>query len=195
MDILRHPRPYRRCRAGTKLFHKIWSIVLQHRDETTTTPQHNSVNNSFLIRCEGMSNMTNQPYTMKCGLVNGQSVVNKTQLIQTEVFTNKLDICALTETWIKQDEKLTMHHIFPLWYTYVALPWPNKMGRGIAVIHKEEINTTLQDNSCTPNLEYAVFSIKNKGPQESNYLHLVYRPPNSSVRFFADELSDKLEHL
>ena len=97
MGIHRHPRPYRRSRAGTKLFHKIKSITSQHRDETTTTPEHNSVNKSVLIRCEGMSNMTNQPYTMKCGLVNCQSVVNKTQLIQTEVLTNKLYICAVTE--------------------------------------------------------------------------------------------------
>ena len=59
MGIHRHPRPYRRSRAGTNLFHTIRSIILQHRDETTITPKHNSVNNSVLILCEGMSNMTN----------------------------------------------------------------------------------------------------------------------------------------
>ena len=67
------------------------------------------------------------------------------------------------------------------------------MGGGIAIIHREEINATLQDNLCTQNLEHAVFSIENKGPQESNHLHLVYRPPDSSVASFADELSGKLE--
>ena len=67
------------------------------------------------------------------------------------------------------------------------------MGGGIAIIHKEEINATLQDNSCTPNLEHALFSCQNKGLQESNCLHLVYRPPNSHVTSFADKLSDKLE--
>ena len=134
-----------------------------------------------------MSNMTNQPYTLKCSLINCQSVVNKTQLIQTEVFTNKLDICALMKTWIKQDDKLTTHHICPPGYKYITLPWPNKMGGGIAIIHKEEINATLQDNSCTPSLEHTVFSIENEGLQESNSLHLVYRPPDSSVTSFADK--------
>ena len=94
-----------------------------------------------------MSYMTNQPYPMKHGLVNCQSVVNKTQLIQTEEFTNKLNICTLMETWIKQHDKLTMHCICPLGYKYIALPRPNKMGGGIAIIHKEEINATVQDNS------------------------------------------------
>ena len=37
------------------------------------------------------------------------------------------------------------------------------------------------------------FSIDNKGLQELNHLHLVYRPPNASVTSFEVELSDKLE--
>ena len=190
MGIHRHARPYRRSRAGTKLFHKITSIILQHRDKTTESLS-NSVNNSAFIRCGGMFNTADQPYTLKCGLVNCQLVVSKTQLIQTEVSVNKLDICALTETWIKKDDKLTMHCICPSGYKCIALP--NKMGGWIAIVHREEINTTLQNNSCTPNLEHAVFNIDNKDPQESNQLHLVYRPPDSSVTFFVDEISDKFE--
>ena len=112
----------------------------------------------------------------------------QTQLIQTEVSINKLDICGLTETCIKQDDKLTMHLICPPGYKCFALPQPNKMGGGIAIIHREEINATLQNNSCTTNLEHAVFNIDNKGPEESNQLHLVYRPPDSSVTSFVDEL-------
>ena len=101
MGICRHPRPYRRSRAATKLFHKITSIISWHRDETTESLS-NSVNNSALIRCVGMFNTADQPYTVKCGLVNCWLVVNKTQLIQTEVSVYTLDICALAETWIKK---------------------------------------------------------------------------------------------
>ena len=121
MGIHRHPRPYRRSRAGTKLFHKISSIILQHRDETTESLS-NSVNNSALIRCGGMFNTADQPYILKCRLVNCRSVVDKTQLIQTEVSVNKLDICALKETWIKKDDKLTMHHICASGCKCIALP-------------------------------------------------------------------------
>ena len=115
MGIRRHPRPYRRSRVGTKLFHKITSIISQHRDRTTESLS-NSVNNSALIRCGGMFNTADQPYTLKCGLVNCRSVVNKTQMIQTEVSVNKLDICALTETWIKKEDKLTMYGMCPPGY-------------------------------------------------------------------------------
>ena len=69
MGIHRHPRQYRKLRAGTKPFHKITSIILQHRDKTTESLS-NSVNNSALIRCGGMFNTADQPYTLKCGLVN-----------------------------------------------------------------------------------------------------------------------------
>ena len=69
MGICRHPRPYRRSRASTILFHKITSIISQHRDETTESLS-NSVNNSALIRCGGMFNTADQSYTLKCGLVN-----------------------------------------------------------------------------------------------------------------------------
>ena len=121
MGIHRHPRPYRRSRAGTKLFHKITAIISQHRDETTESLS-NSVNNSTLIRCVGMFNTVDQPYTLKHGLVNCRSVVNKTQLIQKEVSVNKLDICALlTETYIKKDDKLTMYHMCAPGYKCIAL--------------------------------------------------------------------------
>ena len=121
------------------------------------------------------------------------AVVNKTKLIQTEVSVNKLYICVLTETWIKKDDKLSMHCMCPSGYKCIALPQPNKKGGGIAIIHREGINATLQNNSCTPNVEHAVFNIDNKGPQESNQLHLVYRPPDSSETSFVDGLSDKFE--
>ena len=121
MGIHRHPRPYRRSRAGSKLFHKITSIISQHRNEITESLS-NSVHNSALIRRGGMFNTAEQPYTLKCGLLNCQSVVNKTQLIQTEVSVNKLDICTLTETWIKKDDKLNMHHMCPSGYKCIALP-------------------------------------------------------------------------
>ena len=67
------------------------------------------------------------------------------------------------------------------------------MEGGIAIIYKEEINATLQDNSYNPNLEHAVFSIENEWQLESNHLHLVYRPPDLSVTSFTNELSEKHE--
>ena len=39
--------------------------------------------------------------------MNCRSVKNKTQEIQVELTSNNLDVCVLTETWIKEDDNIT----------------------------------------------------------------------------------------
>ena len=40
-------------------------------------------------------------------LMNCRSVTNKTQEIQVELTNNNLDVCVLTEMWIKEDDNVT----------------------------------------------------------------------------------------
>ena len=41
-------------------------------------------------------------------MVNCRSILNKTQTIQVEIGTHNIDLCALTETWIKQEDNITI---------------------------------------------------------------------------------------
>ena len=47
-------------------------------------------------------------------LINCRSVVNKTQDIQLELVHNNLDLCILTETWIREDDTTTPGRLCPI---------------------------------------------------------------------------------
>ena len=44
-------------------------------------------------------------------MVNGRPIVKKTQTIQVEIATHNIDLCALTRTWIKQEDNTKYLHI------------------------------------------------------------------------------------
>ena len=52
-------------------------------------------------------NHATQPNRIRCALVNCTSAVNKTADIRTDVTNNKIDICPLTDTWIRPDDTTT----------------------------------------------------------------------------------------
>ena len=46
-------------------------------------------------------------YSLKCGLVNCRSVVNKIPELQVEIVSHNLNVCALTETWLDEEDTVT----------------------------------------------------------------------------------------
>ena len=98
-------------------------------------------------------------YTISGALLNCQSIVNKTQDLQVEIATNNHDLCALTETWIKEDDTLTSHRMCPPGYSVTSVPRANCMGGGIAIVHKTGLSVTLINSDTTSSMEYAEFKI------------------------------------
>ena len=45
--------------------------------------------------------------------MNAQSIVNKTDPYQMQLNDSNIDICAITETWLKIDDDLTMKMVPP----------------------------------------------------------------------------------
>ena len=54
--------------------------------------------------------------------VNCHSIVNKTADLKAEILDNNIDICALNETWIKQDDNITVLNMCPEGYCAISLP-------------------------------------------------------------------------
>ena len=79
-------------------------------------------------------------------MANCRSIVNKAQTIQVEILTHNIDLCALTEAWIKQEGNTAILACYPLNYKAFSMPGPNKTGGGIAIIYKERL-TVSQNNT------------------------------------------------
>ena len=53
-----------------------------------------------------------------------------------------LDICAITENWLKEDDEIGKAALKPEGYEILSSPHPLRLGGGIAVIYQEDLKVT-----------------------------------------------------
>ena len=127
--------------------------------------------------------------TKRCQLayINPWSINNKTTAIYDFIETNKIDLLAVTESWMKTKEEGSVEYIFehemlPKSHQMVLVPRSNaKRGGGIAVIYKKEIKLKVMQftGKLYKQFEYAVCSVNiNKTLIK---LIIVYRPVPTKV--------------
>ena len=122
-------------------------------------------------------------------MVNCRSIVNKTNEIKLEIINKNLDICALTETWLCEQDKnfLTIHSCLT-GYKTIYTPQLDCRGGGIGLIYRNSINISLNSTYNFQSMECTDFKINlDRTPY---LLTIVYRPPNTSVLQFAMELAE-----
>ena len=158
-------KKYRRSRAGCRLFHCIYTWVNQvgHQATDLSTNQNrhhltrtvcNTINWSNLKTID-LLRSHNNPSLIQCALVNCRSAVNKTSEIKLEIVQSHLDLFALTETWIRDDDTLTETQICPPGYKAVSIPCPGRTGGGITLIYhdslqvKKDTTYSFQIMECT----------------------------------------------
>ena len=68
-------------------------------------------------------------------LVNCRSAANKTECIQAEITEANVALCALTETWIKEEDDITLLQLWPSGYKCISIPRKVRSGGGLALIY------------------------------------------------------------
>ena len=143
--------PFRRSRASTHSFYHIASITYRWHGNPThrspTTPVHYANHdNLLLIKTINNCSKLQSPVfptpikDLHSALINCRSVVNKTQDIQLELVLNNLDLCILTETWIREDDTTTPGRLCPSGYKALSISRHGRTGGGIAIA----LTSTLQ---------------------------------------------------
>ena len=112
-------------------------------------------------------------------------VVNTTLSLQVEVINNSIDLCALTEIWLKQEDNTTSAVICPNGYKAINIPTPNRMGGGIAIIHQKELNVSHVKTYKFDTMESADFKIS--ATEADKHLTLIYGPPDINVLTFIND--------
>ena len=102
-------RPYRCSRGGRTIFRKIHSFVSNRSDHTSLHFNSNGINWTNLIPVPVGSIRTNsqKETTTHFATINCCSIVNKTADFKIDLHAQNVDICALTETWLKEDDAIT----------------------------------------------------------------------------------------
>ena len=193
---------FRKSRAGRNLFYYIAPITYQchcnltHRSQTTpvhTVNQYNLVLIKTTNNCSRLqSSVPPAPQKdLHSTLINCRSVVNKTQDIQLELALNNLDLCILTETWIKEDDTTTPSRLCPSGYKALSNSRHGRISGGIAIVYKNDLSISITRGQPCKTMESTCFSIN----IESKVINLIaiYRPPDSNVLEFCNELANLLE--
>ena len=72
--------------------------------------------------------------------INCHSIVNKTADFKIDLHTQNVDICALTETWLKEDDAITPMEMCPAGYASLSVPQTDRLGGGLALVFRKDLD-------------------------------------------------------
>ena len=200
LGISKHLRPYMQSRGGKHLFHRITTLANKITKMSHLKGLHQNINygNLWIIECQQLNNGLRSglsiTFDCHCAVVNCRSVGNKINDIKHEIYNHNLDLCALTEMWIKEDENNTISNcLCPSGYNTISIPCINRTGGGIALIYRSNLDVKLNSSYNFEAMECVDFSLNLD--KYNILLAVIYRPPNSSVLQFANELAAYMEKI
>ena len=169
--------------------------------ELSSRKCHKLFNNqklSFIFPvCNTSTTETNIPSANRISLatVNAWSIYSKKEDFQEYLLSNDLDICLVTETWLKHLDTHTENEV-PL-PNYNIISQTRSVGRtggGLALVYKNNPKikiTKHQQHDSQPDIA-EIHSFNITIHQMPISLYVVYRIPNSSVISFCETLSNIL---
>ena len=124
--------------------------------------------------------------------MNARSIYNKLHSFQNYIQDKNTTICAITETWLSNDDNdLRYKEIPPSGYKILSRPWQNgTRGGGITVVYKVSLNI----KECSPSTQTS--EIMEHMELTSNFkgvvcnIYIIYHIPNMRVIQFCSELSN-----
>ena len=98
---------YHRTRAGRQLFHKIKTIALgwQNHDKKYCLQQTEKKSGSISANLIIINSTLIQSKPVHLATINTRSICNKINQFQHYLLENSIDVCAVTETWLKEDDE------------------------------------------------------------------------------------------
>ena len=131
-----------------------------------------------------------------CGLINIQSVGNKTNKIKSLIEELNLDVLILTETWLSNDisDSSKIKEMIPKSHNFYHIPRENRSGGGVGVLIKKTFTKVKVMNvESFESFEY--IDTKITSDNKNIRIITVYRPPNKSKSRFIEEMSDFLDTI
>lgn len=128
----------------------------------------------------------------KCGVLNIQSVRNKTFDIRELIKDENLDIFALTETWLSEYEYAVINEMTPVTHSFLHVPRLNRQGGGVGIFVSNSFKKIRKvvTEECE---SFELLRVDCEINTNKMTILVIYRPPGLSVRQFIDELRDYLD--
>ena len=125
--------------------------------------------------------------------INAWSIRNNIGPFQHYLHDEKIDLCAVTETWLKPDDSVLPREITPPRYDILSqLRSDGRQGGGVSLVYNSSIKVhNITQGDQQGGLEYINVCVKFRNKCLKCYV--IYRHPNSSVLQFIESLANPLE--
>ena len=196
LDIKRQPlnKTIRRSRASTSLFHRIRTVI-GNRSECVSV--HNSVgprstnliplNTASAHQCESSK-------SYRISHINARSIMNKIPQFHQCILDGNIDICAITKTWVREDDEFNGREVAPDSYKIFSQPRKgNARGGSVGIIAQSNITTDIVSNTDLTFLTMETIVCRLKLNNHPTDFQVIYRIPGTSVLEFCSEFMDSIE--
>ena len=135
---------------------------------------------------------------LNVGVLNTRSVCNKAITVKGYVPQNDIDLCVLTETWLKRSHKSVLADFIPNVYTLHQIPRPSGRGCEVTILHKDSLSMIATECQTYTSFEYIEWKFTCRS--SSFNFAPIYRWPSSSknselVPCFIDDFGESFESV
>ena len=155
-------------------------VIIDNRKPSLRSKWRGTSRNSSLIQVTQGGAAEDEPGDghIKVCTLNTQSIRNKTGDVVEHVLSNKIDICAVTETWLKPAHDATIQECQPVGYSFTDYPrLSGRVGGGTGLLCRSNLTPSLVRSGENKSFEFSEWLIK--CPSHAMRLIVVYRPTYS----------------
>ena len=169
--------------------------VCCHRRLLPLPPSRLTFASTFLLLLAGDVSVNPGPSStsLRMGTLNVRSIRDKGPAVSDLVTSKKIDILAITETWLSVNETTAgLAEIVPPGFNIYQIPRTGRRGGGVGFLISSSLKFT--EIALPPKLSFEAIMVKiDFGLTSMNVLN-VYRPPGTTAIFF-EELQEILSYL
>ena len=99
-------------------------------------------------------NRTESTFETKLVLLNVRSANNKSILLNEYILQDHVDLFAMTETWLQENDKYTVKDLCPPGYKYIGIPRTGSRGGGAGFVYREAYDVKLFAKLDTNGLKF-----------------------------------------
>ena len=166
-----------------------------HIRRVTHSYKHVSPWVSILLILSGDVSINPGPNTslLTGSLINIRSIRNKSVALAEFINSNKSDIIAVTETWLRPDDTDSfIGSVTPPGYKCTHVPRQQGRGGGVGFFIRDDIDFKVLPQPCFNTFESISVHLSTGNAQDIVF-HTVYRPPNVSKANFIEDFSSFVE--
>ena len=130
----------------------------------------------------------------KISHIHVRSIMNKIPHFHKYILDRNIDICAITETWIREDDVFNGREVAPDGYKIFSQPSKgNARGGSIAIIAQSNITINIVSNTDLTFLTMESIVCRLKLNNHPIDFQVIYRIPSTSVLEICSEFMDSIE--